>query len=135
MMGIAHTELLQRTVLAVIAEDRRTLQRAELHDGGVEQTGVLPVQDGCYMLVKQFLSCRRVESFVDVQQSRYDTIDISVHRRVRRVVGKRSDSAGGIVANTGQRTNVFEAGREGRPSVGNDQLCGFVQVACAAVIA
>ena len=42
-MGISETNALQRTLVTIIAQHRRTLQRPELHDSGVEQPWMLTV--------------------------------------------------------------------------------------------
>jgi len=126
---VTETHALQRTGEAVIAERGRTMESAELHDSGVEEARVSMVKECLYLLVKEFLARRSVKGLVYIQQTCHYPIDIPIHSRIRLVIGERRNSPRGIITDTRQRADVLKTGREGRPTVGNNHLRGFMQIA------
>ena len=68
-------------------------------------------------------------------QPRPDAQHIAVHGRLRQTEADRADRAGGVVTDSGERTDILVSAREFAAVFCHDLLRGLLQIASAAVIA
>ena len=132
---IAQTQMLQRTVAAQRRAVRQADCGAQLHERLIEvarpvlrqKRGKLPahtalvfgIRDGCELIV----------------QPRGDAQHVAVHRRNRQAKGDRSDRAGGVFADAGQREQLIVIGRQFPAVFRADLDRSAVQIAHPGIVA
>ena len=135
--GMRAAKGLNRASVA-IRRGRQAIQRAKLHDSGVEESRVFAVEYLFGQAMEMLLAGGSIEGQIAIEEACKDAIDISIQRGIRQIVGERGDSTCGVVANAGERAEGIEGVGECGAGIShgwlmllNDETGGFVKVAGA----
>lgn len=127
------TAVAERT-LAATGRGGRAPKGSEVHDRLIVTPRIALVELRAGQFGEETPAGGGVDRLGDVEQTRQDAVNVSVHGGIRQRVGRRTDRGGRIVAHAAQRTHPGEGRREAASEVVHDLPGGGMEVPGTAVI-